>query len=270
MARGLEALLRRDRLVIALSLIGLAAIASAYTLRLSAAMGGMAMAGMRMDSNPLGVSMIGALTPWSGAEFAFAFLMWAVMMVGMMTPSAAPMILLYARVGRQAQRDGKPLAATAYFAGGYFFAWAAFSVLATTGQWALDRAMLLDSAMRLGSRPLGGIVLVLAGLYQWTPAKAACLSRCQAPFRFLQRHGGFRQNPLGSFNLGFRHGLYCLGCCWALMALLFAGGVMNVLWIAAIAFLVLMEKIAPAGHLLARVAGIALMGAGAWLIGTAL
>ena len=269
---SLEEVLRRDRLVVAASLAALAVLAWVYTARLSGAMGmgGMTMAGMRMDANPFGAAMIGSLTPWSAAEFVFALLMWAVMMVGMMTPSAAPMILIYARVGRQAEREGKPLAAVGYFGGGYLLAWTAFSLLATAGQWALDRAMVLNSAMQVASPVLGGALLVAAGLYQWTPAKAACLRHCQGPLRFIQRHGGFRRSPWGSLKLGFLQGLYCLGCCWALMALLFAGGVMNVLWIAGIALLVLAEKVSAAGYVIARVVGAALIGAGAWVAASAL
>jgi predicted metal-binding membrane protein len=116
------------------------------------------------------------------------------------------------------------------------------------------------------SNLLGAILLIAAGLYQWTPLKNVCLAQCQTPFGFLMRHGGFRDHPRGCLLLGLRHGGYCIGCCWVLMTLLFVGGVMNVLWIALLALLVLLEKLAPAGRWIARAAGIACVAAGAWLL----
>jgi predicted metal-binding membrane protein len=123
--------------------------------------------------------------------------MWAVMMIGMMAPSAAPMILMYARVGRQGKVDGKPFAPTGWFATGYFLAWIGFSLVATLVQWAIERAALLDSRMASASNVLGGIVLIAAGAYQWTPLKGVCLAQCQTPFQFLMRHGGFRPDLQG-------------------------------------------------------------------------
>jgi len=263
-----ETVMRRDRMIAAAALIMLTAMAWAYVLWLvdAMSMGGMEMPGIRMDANPFGVAMIPSLKPWSVTEFVFMFLMWAVMMVGMMTPSAAPMILIYARVGREAAKQGKPLAATAYFAGGYLLAWTAFSLVATLAQWLLERASLLTPMMQSASNILGGLVLITAGIYQWTPLKEACLKHCQAPLMFIQRHGGFQRHPLGSLKVGFHHGFYCVGCCWALMALLFVGGIMHVVWIGGIAFFVLLEKVLPAYHMLPRVAGATLVGGGLWLI----
>ncbi len=176
------------------------------------------------------------------------------------------MILIYARVARQAAAQGKPFAASGWFAAGYVVAWIAFSAVATTAQWALDRAALLTPMMESANNVLGGIVLIVAGLYQWTALKTACLSHCRSPLHFIQHHGGFRREPPGALALGFRHGLYCIGCCWALMALLFVGGVMNLVWIAALAILVLVEKLAPFGWIIARGAGVAFIGAGLWLL----
>jgi predicted metal-binding membrane protein len=192
--------------------------------------------------------------------------MWAVMMVGMMTPSAAPMILMYTRVGRQRKADGKTFAATGWFAAGYFLAWTGFSLAATFFQWVIERAALLDSQMAIASNMLGGIVLIAAGLYQWSPVKDICLKQCQSPLGFLMRRGGFRPEPLGALWLGAEHGLYCVGCCWVLMFLLFVGGVMNVLWIAGLALLVLLEKLIPTGHLIPRLTGTALAVAGLYLL----
>jgi predicted metal-binding membrane protein len=258
----------RDRVIVAAALLVLTALAWAYTLWLAAdmGMGGMDMTGFRMIPAGLGWMMPNEL-PWTALEFGFVFAMWAVMMVGMMTPSAMPMILLYARVGRQAVAAGKRFAATGWFASGYLLIWIAFALAATLAQWALDRAGLLTPDMAGASRVFGGLVLIAAGLYQWTPIKDVCLRQCQAPWLFIQRHGGFRGGARGSVALGIRHGLYCLGCCWALMALLFVGGVMNVLWIAAIAFFVLIEKVVPAGRIVSRVAGAAFVLWGLWLLG---
>ena len=124
----------------------------------------------------------------------------------------------------------------------------------------------LTQMMESASNIFGGIVLIAAGLYQWTPLKDACLSYCQAPLTYIMRHGGFRREATGALALGFRHGLYCIGCCWAVMVLLFVGGLMNLLWIAALAVLVLLEKVVPFGRLVARLAGIAFIASGAWLL----
>jgi predicted metal-binding membrane protein len=253
--------LRRDRIVVCLALIFLTTLAWSYLLWLSADMdmggdmGGMDMVGMMPDH-----------TPWRVMEFALVFVMWTVMMVGMMTPSVAPMILMYARVARQTEAQGAPFAATVWFVVGYFLAWAAFSLLATLLQWRLERTALLDSAMAIRSHVLGALVFMAAGSYQWTRLKDVCLAQCQMPFAFLMRHGGFRRDAPGALMLGLRHGAYCIGCCWALMALLFVGGVMNVLWIVLLALLILLEKITPLRRLIAPLAGTVLIAAGAWLL----
>ena len=176
------------------------------------------------------------------------------------------MILMYARIGRQASAAGKPLPATGWFAAGYITAWMSFSLVATLVQWTFERAALLDSRMVSASNMLGGIVLIAAGVYQWTPLKEVCLTQCQTPLQFLMRHGGFCGDVSGCLLLGLRHGAYCVGCCWALMALLFVGGVMNVLWIALLALLVLLEKLTPFGRRIARGAGVACVGGGAWML----
>ena len=263
----LEAVLRRDRLVVAGALGLIAALAWGYVLRLAADMdmGGMDMDGFRMIPAGMGI-MAPANAPWKAIEFAFVFAMWAVMMVGMMAPSAAPMILMYARVGRQGRTEGKPLAATGWFAAGYFSVLVGFSLAATMAQWGIERAALLDSRMASASNVLGGIVLIAAGVYQWTPLKDVCLAQCQTPVQFLMRYGGFRSDPAGCLLLGIRHGIYCVGCCWVLMGLLFVGGVMNVLWIALLALLVLLEKLTPTGRWVGRGVGVACVVAGAWML----
>ena len=257
-------LLRRDRIVVVLVLTLLTALAWSYLLWLSAdmAMGGMDMGDFRMIPSGMGL-MVLAHTPWQAMEFAFVFVMWTVMMVGMMTPSAVPMILMYARVGRQT--EGAPFASTVWVAVGYLLVWVASALLATLIQWALERTALLDSWMETTSNVLGGLVFVAAGTYQWTRVKDLCLAQCQKPFEFVMRHGGFRRDAPGSVMLGLRHGAYCVGCCWTLMALLFVGGVMNLLWIVLLALLILLEKITPSGRLIAQLAGIILIAVGAWL-----
>ena len=282
---ALESLLRRDRVIVAASLAALTVIAWTYTLWLAAAMSGdgmsmsgpgmgadmrmdpaMEMDGMEMEAGAalsLGTVLGISPRPWSSVEAGVTLTMWVVMMVGMMLPSATPMILLYARVGRQSRKEGKPFAATGFFAGGYLLAWVGFALAATLGQWLME-GTLLSPALASASRIFSGVVLIVAGLYQWTPLKDACLSQCQTPIVFLQRHGGFRRDPAGAVGLGLRHGLYCIGCCWALMTLLFVGGIMNVLWIAAIAIFVLAEKVFFPGRLLSRIAGTLLIAAGLW------
>jgi predicted metal-binding membrane protein len=259
---------RSDRVVISLSLISLTAAAWAYLLWLSANvdMGGMDMSGFRVIRSGMGY-MMPAHAPWWATGFAFVFTMWTVMMVGITTPSAAPMIFMYARVGRQTERKGTPFAATAWFVAGYFIAWAVFSLLATLVQWALERSGMLDSAMASTNGVLGAILFIAAGTYQWTRLKHLCLVECQMPFAFVIRHGGFRHDALGSLVLGLRHGGYCVGCCWALMALLFVGGVMNPLWIVLLALFILLEKITSNfGRVVPSIAGAILIVAGTWML----
>jgi predicted metal-binding membrane protein len=264
---ALERILRRDRVIVAIVLVLLTVLAWSYVLWLAVDMdmGGMDMTGLRMVPAGLGI-MAPARAPWRLIEFAFVFVMWALMMVGMMAPSATPMILMYTRAGRQAAASRTPFAPTGWFVAGYFLAWTAFSLVATLVQWALERWALLDSSMASASHTLGGIVLIAAGAYQWSPLKDVCLAQCQSPLSFLMRHGGFRRDAPGCLVLGLRHGTYCVGCCWALMALLFIVGVMNVLWITLVALLVLAEKLTSTGRLIARVAGIGLIASGAWLL----
>jgi predicted metal-binding membrane protein len=268
---AVAAVLRRDRAVVAVALFILVALAWAYVLWLAAdmEMGGMDMPEFRMIPAGRGW-MMPVSAPWKPIEFVFVFAMWAVMMVGMMTPSAAPMILLFARVGRQAALERKPFAATSWFAGGYLLAWTGFSLAATLAQWAVERAGWLTPSMAAASPIFSGVVLIAAGIYQWTPIKDVCLRQCQAPLQFILRHGGFRADAAGAVALGARHGAYCIGCCWVLMALLFVGGVMDVLWIALIMIFVLLEKVVPAGLWISRLSGAGFLAAGAWLIARSL
>jgi len=184
----------------------------------------------------------------------------------MMTPSAAPIVLLYARVARQAAIDGKTFAPTAWFFGGYILIWTGFSLFATFAQWFLDRAAMLTPSMSSANALLGAGVLIGVGVYQWSSLKDECLKHCQSPMHFIQKRGGFRSAPFASLQLGISHGIYCVGCCWALMALLFVGGVMNVLWVASIAFFVLAEKVTRSRYLVPRLAGLIFISGGVFLL----
>jgi predicted metal-binding membrane protein len=202
------------------------------------------------------------MAAWGWPEFVMLFTMWAVMMVAMMLPSAAPVLLLV--VGTYRRRGTRAGLLTPVFGSGYLLAWGAFSVVAASLQFVLHRAAVVSAEMAIGSAVIGGTVLVAAGIYQWLPLKGACLTHCRSPLAWLSQH--WREGRRGALVMGIRHGVYCVGCCWALMALLFALGVMNLFWVAAIAVLVLVEKAVPHGDRLGRVAGVALVVWGVWLV----
>ncbi len=186
------------------------------------------------------------------------------MMVAMMLPSAAPMILTFAVVARNRRQRQRPYVPVAVFASGYLVVWGGFSAVATAAQWQLHRAALLSSMMVSSSALLGGILLLLAGIFQFTPLKQSCLTRCRAPLEFITTH--WREGWAGAFVMGLAHGLFCTGCCWALMALLFVLGVMNLLWIAALTILVGLEKILPRQFMFRRATGVLLTSWGIWLL----
>jgi predicted metal-binding membrane protein len=251
------ALVKRDRALVWGGVAGLTLVAWLY-LYWHARM--MAMADAMAALEP-------RVAPWTAADFLLTASMWAVMMVGMMLPAAAPMILLFAAVGRRRREAGGVAVPTAVFGLGYLAVWSGFSVGATLVQWGLHRAALLSPALETTSAWLGGLLLVGAGLYQVTPLKDVCLAHCRSPFAFVMT--SWRDGHAGALQMGLRHGAYCLGCCWALMGLLFVAGVMNLLWVAAITAFVLLEKAAPGGRLIGRAAGLVLVLAGAWLLGRA-
>jgi predicted metal-binding membrane protein len=266
---ALGAILKRERVVVAAALAAITLLAWAYVLWLAARMNApaMDMSGMGdMAGMDMGAMMQPAFVAWTPAHFLFMFAMWAVMMVGMMTPSAAPMILIYAQVAYQAATLGRSFVSAAWFAGGYLLVWTAFAFLATLAQWGLERAALLSPMMESSSHIFGGAVLIAVGVFQWLPIKHACLAQCRAPLSFVQQHGGFKPEISGALRLGALHGAYCVGCCWALMALLFVGGVMNLLWIAGLMIFVLLEKIIPGARYFSRVAGLAAIAAGVWML----
>lgn len=199
--------------------------------------------------------------PWQATDVFLAFAMWAVMMVGMMTPSAAPVALLFAGMRRGVGAHPLPAVVVA-FGAGYLLIWVFFSAVAALAQWPLHQAALLSPMMTTSSARLGGAILIAAGIYQLTPLKGTCLTHCRSPLGFLMSH--WRDGTAGALRMGVAHGTYCLGCCWALMGVLFVVGVMNLLWVAALAIFVLMEKVGPAGMLVARAAGVAIIAAGVY------
>lgn len=286
---ALEALLKRDRLVVTGGLAGVIALAWAYLL-LGA---GMNMTAFEMTSmsEPAGLGQaadtasgaspeevgegalsramdmaVAAMQPmaWTAGTAAVMVFMWWIMMMAMMLPGAAPMILLFAAVNRKQRAAGSPYVPTGVFAVGYLAVWGLFSLLATAAQWGLERSELLSSTMVGTSVVLGALLLIAAGLWQLTPLKHVCLKHCRSPVHFLSRH--WHKGRLGAFRMGVEHGAFCLGCCWFLMALLFYGGVMNLYWIVGLALFVLIEKVLPFGHRIGGVAGVGLLAWGGLLL----
>ena len=198
-------------------------------------------------------------TAWSATDALLTFAMWVVMMAAMMAGPVVPALTLFAAMQRARPRRDARLAVP-LFAAGYASTWIAFSAAATLAQWALDRAALLSPAMATTNGRIGGAILVLAGIYAWTPLHRACLSHCQSPLGFFMTH--WRDGAAGAYRMGAGHGVYCVGCCWALMAVLFAVGVMNLAWVALLTLVVLLQKLSPSAIAISRVAGGALVVAG--------
>ena len=207
-------------------------------------------------SSPLAQLMMPITPAWSLANWLAVFAMWSVMMAAMMLPSATPMVLTFAVINRKRGEEARSL----FFVAGYLALWTAFGAMAVTAQWALQSVGLLSPMIVSASAWLSGALLFIAGVFQFTSLKHACLRACRSPLGFLMSE--WHEGLLGAWRMGLRHGLYCLGCCWALMALLFVGGVMNILWIGALAALVAIEKLAPKGEQVAQILGVLMIGAG--------
>ena len=193
---------------------------------------------------------------WSAGSLLPLFLMWVGMMVAMMIPSATPMILTFAAISRNRRHQKRTYVPVSVFVAGYVVIWTAFSALAALAQWILHRQALLSPAMASTSATLGGVLLLAAGAFQFTPLKRTCLTHCRAPFEFIMTR--WREGTRGAFRMGLEHGVFCTGCCWALMSLLFVAGVMNILWIAALSLLVGLEKLLPRGVWFSSAAGLIL------------
>jgi predicted metal-binding membrane protein len=260
-----ESVLRRDRWLVAAGLVVLTALSWVYII----AGAGMGMPAWHMISISLfphriaemPMAGMGHAGPWVASHWLLVLAMWWVMMIAMMTPSAAPLILLYGRVTRHAQAHGRLAAGivpTAAFAAGYLLTWFAFSIAATVLMWALEQGGSV-SATSMGSRSawLSASILIAAGLYQLSPLKHTCLRVCRGPAQFLSQH--WRPGSFGALRMGLEHGVFCVGCCWILMALLFVGGVMNPVWIGILAIFVLAEKLGPHGPWLAYASGVILL-----------
>jgi predicted metal-binding membrane protein len=250
-ASTLETVLRRDRLVVTAGLVGVTVLSWIYTLLLAGSLPGVQLAMPHMHV-------------WEASEVTLVFVMWAVMMVAMMVPSASPLILLFARLNRMRHEGADPVFPTAAFLAGYILVWTGYSALATLAQWGLHRAALLSPAAASATPLFGGALLLAAGIFQWTPLKQACLAQCRSPLAFLMAE--WREGLRGALVMGIKHGGYCVACCWILMALLFVAGVMNLLWMAVITGFVLAEKLLPKGDLVARLGGAVLVASGIALL----
>jgi predicted metal-binding membrane protein len=254
--RSILALPWRDRILVACCVIVLTALAWAGLVHFAQQM----MPAMTPDTSMADMAMP---EPWSASEFGLLFAMWTVMMVGMMTPAATPVLLLFA--GAQIRRDPRHARiAVAMFALGYAIVWITFSACAALAQWMLHASMTLSPQMAVSSARAGAVVLCAAGAYQLLPIKRACLVRCRSPLGFLMTR--WRDGARGALGMGLRHGAWCVGCCWALMAVLFVVGVMNLAFVAALAVFVLLEKTGPAGVAVARIGGALLIAAGVLML----
>lgn len=252
-------LLLRDRVVILAAVAAITGLSWLYLLQLDrgmtdSTMPNLAMSGMAMPMSPR----------WTPATFVLTFAMWAVMMVGMMLPSAAPMILTIAALYRRKLRSVERMVPTLLFVCGYLLVWSAFALFAVMLQWSLVRLALLSPMLATTNAALGGAVFLLAGLYQLSPLKQTCLRHCRSPFSFLFTR--WRDGWRGALAMGIEHGAFCLGCCWLLMALLFAVGVMNLLWVAVLTLFVFGEKLLRGGVWIARTSGVLMAAYGIWLV----
>ena len=248
--------LKRDRAIVGFGLAGVVTLSWTYLIYMEW--------GMRNMDFGMNMVIMPAMQNWTTWDLVLVFLMWVVMMVAMMVPTASPMILLFAEINRRRNEQRGTFVATGQFLLGYLTAWTCFSVLATLAQWALLTAALVSPMMESTSKALGGSLLLTAGLFQFSRLKYACLAHCRSPMGFLATE--WRGGSWGAFWMGLKHGGFCLGCCWALMGLLFAFGVMNLLWVAAIGAFVLFEKVTPAGQLVSRLSGLLFVGWAAWTV----
>ena len=274
----LEILLRHDQWIVYAGLVAITGLAWIYLL-----------SGAGMGTNPFDMTAL-SLVPnqnagtamdmpemnivdgaWSLTQWIIVFMMWWIMMIAMMVPSASPMVLIYARVLRHAQKNNQIIhfaIPTTAFVSGYLISWFGFSIAATTLQWLLVQNNWLSMKMISNNAWLSGGLLITVGIYQLTPLKLACLNHCRSPAEFISSH--MKNGHWGALQMGFKHGNFCVGCCWSLMLLLFVGGVMNLLWIAILALFVLSEKVLPHGQLFSRFTGYLLVVWGAVILITQL
>jgi predicted metal-binding membrane protein len=259
---ALERVLRHDRAILVVAIAVIATLAWTYLLfGASTSMSPFTMSTWRF---PLPAIPAVTTSEWTPAYAILMLLMWWTMMIAMMLPSATPLVLLHARVTRQnrfRQDRRLTLGHSGIFLAGYLLVWLGFSGVATALQWRLEAFGLLDGmTMWSSSTQFSAGFLIAAGLYQLTPFKAICLRYCRSPIVYLSSH--WREGNLGALRMGLAHGAFCLGCCWLLMSLLFVGGAMNLVWIAGLSIVVLIEKLVPAGQWLGRFFGVLLLIAG--------
>jgi predicted metal-binding membrane protein len=252
-----ERVARNERAVILASVAAIVALAGAYTvLGVGMDMSAIDMTSMaRRIGSPMQMDMV---TDWTFSFAALICLMWWIMMITMMTPTAAPTLFLFSALRRHGDHAQSASLDTGKFLAGYLLAWAGFSVVAAGAQWASQMSGLVSAQMMtINSQLFAGVILVAAGGYQFSSLKNSCLKHCRSPAQFLTDHR--RSGAFGPWIMGAHHGTYCVGCCWALMALLFVGGIMNLYWIVGLALYVLLEKWIPYGNLVSRIAGFGLI-----------
>ena len=255
---AIESLLRRDRWLVTGALVAATGLCWLWIVPMARDMYG----------SMTGPSAWMMTEVWDLPHSILLFAMWVVMMAGMMLPTAAPALLIYTSVIRKSVSAANAPAHAYAFAGGYLVVWTAFSLVATLLQLWMHKVLLLSPMMETQNNYFGGGLLIVAGIFQLTPWKRTCLNACRSPAEFIVNH--WRKGVGGGFRVGMLNGLYCLGCCWALMMLLFVGGVMNIWCIAALTVFVLLEKIAPLGAQGGRLSGVLLLGLGGWMFASAM
>jgi predicted metal-binding membrane protein len=250
--------LRRDKVTVVFCMATVTLIAWVYMIRMAFEM---TEAGMSV-SDP-------CMVDWSLRDFRMIFSMWSMMMVAMMLPTVAPIILIFSAVNRQRSNERNPLIPTGLFLLAYLFVWVAYSALATFAQWGLHASAILSHSMTINSPILGGAFFLAAGVFQWTPFRDACMSHCRSPIGFVLTE--WREGKRGAMIMGLKHGTFCVGCCWMLMALSFVLGAMNMLWMAMLTIFMFLEKVIwPTNIWVSRIAGVALATWGLWIISRSL
>ena len=248
----LEKILKNDRLIIVAGIVFVSLISWTYMAKMSVTSGSLI--------------PVHAAHFWKIDDLVSHFIMWVIMMTAMMLPTAGPMILTFSRISRDRQQKEQPYVKTSIFVTGYLTVSVVYSLLATLLQWWLHRNALLSPIGASSSYLFSGILLLAAGIFQWSKIKQACLRFCRSPLNFVM--GNWREGAAGAIYMGIKHGLLCAGCCWALMLLMFVGGVMNLIWMIIITAIILIEKIAPRGDIFAKAAGVALAASGLYLLGS--
>lgn len=254
-----EMVARNDRWIIGASLVVLTLLSWLYL-----AIAADAMKAMTGESGSSADMWLMPMGRWGATEFALGFAMWAIMIIGMMVPSASPVLFAFLRKSRSHPKSASPIGLVGAFLLGYLLVWGLFSLLATATQWLLHTTAVLTPSMVSSNRVFSATLLIAAGAYQFSPLKHICLSKCRVPLGFLLTE--WRDGMRGALIMGFRHGGFCVGCCWLLMALMFVAGVMNLLWIALLTGLILVEKVLPFGRQAAGATGVLMIVGSLWIL----